>query len=292
MNKITLLILTILIAPQLYGGPKKRKNNSKTYEVVPTTESNNFVNNNKKIQSHSVRTAGRNNNYDRLKTLLEKNYDPNNWAIYSESSGSYDSCLEGDKLHNSALFDAIEFNNLKSMVLLVKYKADINFRNSHAHTPLWEAARLQRFKAAQLLLKNKANPNKCDLLYITPAWWAIENDDKQMLQLLLKNKTIPTAKNDNGQSLVMKAVEEGKLSLVRLLLNAIANADQKVSDEESQDLLMEATEKVDLPIVKLLEDNIDSNILDREKALQEAKEYQRLNQQLIEYLEDQESQQA
>jgi len=85
----------------------------------------------------------------------------------------------------TALHQAVKKGHTRSVIFLLKAKADIERQTDKGHSALMIAAIFGRSRAAYYLLKKKADLNAQDIEGKTAAFWAGKRGDKRIVKMLL-----------------------------------------------------------------------------------------------------------
>jgi ankyrin repeat protein len=169
-----------------------------------------------------------------------------------------------DEDGDNVLMYAALYASADCMDLLLKKGADPNARNKLGETPLmWCSHDLTRSK---LLLDHKADINATTNAGNTALLIACTGDgQREMINLLLEKGADPLAKNDKGETTLMRVALFGDTAVARILLNRGIAINVKNTDAETA--LAMATKTVNKEMVYWLLDNgADANILDSYKA--------------------------
>ncbi len=143
-----------------------------------------------------------------IQLLLENNANPN----IEDKSGRrfHERTFSQDKKNvekKTLLHIAIHQGNVKLAKLLIANGADVNAKDHQELTPLHLATDCWNLELIQLLLEKKANPN-------------IQDKD---------GKEIHEVTDSNGDTLLHRAIHEGKVELVKLLIASGAKVNTKNS---------------------------------------------------------------
>ena len=123
------------------------------------------------------------------------------------------------------LHEAVRSGHTNIISLLLRSGADINARDAKENTALHIAAPSNTHASViRLLLQNNANPNLRDEFGDTPLHVLITlNRDPETVQALLGGNVDITVRNMKGQTPLHHAVQENRLSLIPLLIQARSN---------------------------------------------------------------------
>lgn len=133
--------------------------------------------------------AIKNNNYERVETLLKEN------SINAHMLNNF---------KQTPLYYACYLNRFKIVLLLIQYDVDINngvnvnVKKTGGMTPLHISCKNNNEKIIDLLLKNGANVNSKTKYGYTPLHMSCENDKKniKIIEMLLKNGANPNIQNE------------------------------------------------------------------------------------------------
>jgi len=128
------------------------------------------------------------------------------------------------KLTPKPLFDAIKKNDPGGVMAAIESGVNVNTtKNLSYPTPLSYAAQYNRPKIAVLLIEHRADVNqKC---YPEPSalTCAILRGNKEMIELLIKRKSDIDCTDQNGNTLLSTAAQDGRLTIATQLIKARAN---------------------------------------------------------------------
>jgi len=171
----------------------------KLYNLGATNIDNDYGENLGTPLMHSVNDLSRHCFADSTKFLLEKGVNPNKLSSDTINSGK------------SILMQSISSENPQQcMILLLEYKANINYRDNHGRTALYQAVLIGNPEIVKILLQYGAN--KDDKYYL------LESEIPMIIEKPL-SKTVLTS----GGTMLMFAVSEGYISVVKELLENGAN---------------------------------------------------------------------
>ena len=207
------------------------------------------------------------NRCDEVEALLEEPLDPNNNFCNYQRQG------EGEAM---PLLCAAEQAHVKVVSLLLDADADPDLANNDGRTALHLATEKGAAEIVQLLLKEKADPDIATSDGRTALHMAAEKGDREVLRLLLEagaDKDVTSSSiawrisrcervlfragadatavsKVDGRTALHFAAQKGYVEIVRLLLEAGANAD--VADLFMKTSLHVAAERGHVEIVELL----------------------------------------
>ncbi|TWU46438.1 ankyrin repeat domain-containing protein [Rubripirellula reticaptiva] len=123
----------------------------------------------------------------------------------------------GDAAEDSLLTYAVRNNAVPTVDVLLKGGADPNIRSvALKKTPLFQAAYDGRFEIAWLLIDAGADANATDDVGNNALREAILGENSRLVRLLLKSGADPNHRNDEGQSMIDIAADEGKPEIIAL----------------------------------------------------------------------------
>ena len=141
--------------------------------------------------------------------LLERGADPN--VSFDDATGS-------------PLDSAVTGGDPEMVRLLIKGKADVNYKMRGAHTALHTACTLGESEMASaiitLLINKGADVNAVTHFGITPLMNAVEADNTAAVSILIKHNADPRIKNIRGNTALDIAVNRGKNSEIISLLKS------------------------------------------------------------------------
>uniref|UniRef100_A0ACD5VJM7 Uncharacterized protein n=3 Tax=Avena sativa TaxID=4498 RepID=A0ACD5VJM7_AVESA len=147
-----------------------------------------------------------------LHQLLKRNLDPN----------------ESDQDGRTALHIAASMGNEQCVKLLLEYGADPNARDSEGKVPLWEALYAKHDTVVQLLVKGGADLSLGDTgLYCC---MAVEQNNIQLLEEVLDRIPDANRPSKDGNFPLHRAVCDGNVEMVVLLLKHGADIDKQDSN--------------------------------------------------------------
>lgn len=130
-----------------------------------------------------------------------------------------------DESNATPLIDAVTFNKIEIVKLLVENGANINHKVNVGTTPLMLATS-NNLKITDYLLKNGAKVNVKNNDGLTPLHWAAQfADNKKTLEILLEKGADPTIKDIDGKTAIDYLNENKDLnySNAKMLLKSYTN---------------------------------------------------------------------
>lgn len=139
------------------------------------------------------------------------------------------------------------------IIALILHRAKASLKNDHDETPLWLAVGNGDLFIAQKLIDKGArvdHQSKGE----TPVFQAVRSDQLHMLALLIKNGANPSIPNQDGLIPLGLAIAEGKVNMAKILLNKSAQPfeDANWKNTIGEPLLVEAVRQESLDLVRLL----------------------------------------
>lgn len=179
-----------------------------------------------------------------MKLLIEKGFDINK--------------VNKDK---SLLYFACSQNNLYAVNLLLKNKADVNYKRTINHsTPLYLSVQNNYYKIIKELIINKADMN-CELKDgVTPMLIAIQNNNEKIIELLIKNKSDINKLTKIGVSPLCLATQYDYSNIIELFIKKnikIDNKEKNVRDILNIGMIEDSYKSINL----LINYKIDINIV-------------------------------
>jgi serine/threonine-protein phosphatase 6 regulatory ankyrin repeat subunit B len=142
---------------------------------------------------------------------------------------------------------AVATGDKSAVKLSLKLGAGVNDMNRLQQTPLYVAVSLKDFKIAKFLVKKGADLNTADFTGDTPLMMAVERDDAKMVKYLLKKGAKVDHKDNKGWTAIMLARSK---TVAGMLVKAGANVTSRANDGSTA--LMVAAEEGRLDLVKYL----------------------------------------
>ena len=136
-----------------------------------------------------------------------------------------------DRSGETPLWIASSRGNIQCMKVLIKYGADLNYRdNSHGTTPLFEAVRIRKTSAVHVLLTANADVNLSrEGDGTTPLMMAAHNGHIGIVKWLLNAGADVALSNKQNVSSLSCAAMEGHLDILKILHQAAV----KVMDSQA-----------------------------------------------------------
>jgi hypothetical protein len=149
------------------------------------------------------------------------------------------------------LFEAVAQGYMYVAELLLEHGADINASDGWGQTPLFYAVDSNNEYLARLLIKNGVDVNVKDKENRTPLYYAFQPYSWPMIELLIDNKAKVDPDDEYFYKEFKKAVKEGDVQLVRLLIRAGVDVTKEKGDGESL-ILLAALSHEDKTIFQML----------------------------------------
>ena len=130
---------------------------------------------------------------------------------------------------DTALLDAVRFDDAAAVERLVGGGADVNARQSDGATALSWAAMRSNTEIARTLLDAGADPDLANELGVGPLTLAIENGATDLVELLLERGADPSQARENGETPLMTAARLGQTDVVGKLLERGADPNARES---------------------------------------------------------------
>lgn len=164
--------------------------------------------------------------------------------------------------HNETpLFLSCGFGYLEIVNILLTKGANVNLPDKNGITPLMNASRGSHFEIVKLLLLHNADVNTRDLEGNTALHWAAKNEFRNkyapaILKILIEKETVINAKNDQGYSALIYAVDSLSDQTEDMLKVLIENgADVNLCSENGDSPLHFAAKHGSEKAVRLLLEN-------------------------------------
>ncbi|ETV90511.1 TKL protein kinase [Aphanomyces invadans] len=135
--------------------------------------------------------------------------------------------------HQSSLLEAIEANDISTIVRLIKAQADVNHAGPDGTLPLCLAALLRRESVVGMLLIAKADGNKANGCGGTALTIAASNGDVTIVDMLLQDGVNINSTDSNQNTPLLLAVQHGHSRIVQRLLDARADVTRRNADGET-----------------------------------------------------------
>jgi ankyrin repeat protein len=107
--------------------------------------------------------------------------------------------------------------------LLLKFKANPNFRARDGTTPLYLAASAGRTRIVKMLLENGADAKTQTNYLWSPLHWAAAHGEVKIVEMLLDHGADPRVKSDAGKTPLDIAIEEKQQSTATILQEWMRN---------------------------------------------------------------------
>jgi hypothetical protein len=146
--------------------------------------------------------AVENHRNDVVGQLLDKDADPN----WSDS-----------ERHQTALYIALLYGNLKAARLLLAHGANVNAADVTGNTPLHSAVVESSDEVVDYLLQSGADPNKTNAAGHTPLDEAAETGRLSVVKAFLDHGADPTLRDKLGRTALDLAEDNGRKDVVALL---------------------------------------------------------------------------
>ncbi|KAF5003680.1 hypothetical protein FDECE_9790 [Fusarium decemcellulare] len=142
--------------------------------------------------------------------------------------------------------------------------ADVNLRDADGRTPLFYAVWTGNVAIVQRLIHDGARVDIQDVIGGTPVSYAVSNGYQEVAKILLEAGGSTHADVNVGERLLLSAVQKGQQQVVKVLLDA-GKTDVNAKDKNGSTSLLLAVDSKHLAIVKmLLESRADVNIGDKD----------------------------
>jgi len=130
---------------------------------------------------------------------------------------------------NTALFNAIDNNDLRAVQTLLARGADVQARDEYQMTPLMAAlnncdSSHVPFKIIEALLAKKADVNAKDPSGDSVLVYAVNNDSDVAVKLLLQHGANANSQDQYGNTVLSNAIDHSGPEVIKTLLNAGAKA--------------------------------------------------------------------
>lgn len=142
------------------------------------------------------------------------------------------------------LFVAVENDNVRMVNLLLEKGVDVNVTNDYNNTALFIAAINGREDVVKLLLEKGADINKATIDGETILMGAINYHEEEVIKILLAYdeegvRVDLNARNNNGETALIRAVENGNTDIFATLVEA--GADMNIRDNNGNTVLIRAS---------------------------------------------------
>ena len=207
------------------------------------------------ITSNFPRTPSEQNDRDILSCLKGDPNDISRLSKIQEEAGLKNKLTRTEKKYQARLmlFNALEDGNVMDvMEILEKYPNTVNLIDYRWRTPLHVCATHTKTLIAYQLISKGAKLDVKDMYGNTPLHNAfiLSNDD--LAEILIEKEANFCMPNNNGDTALHLAIESGKLSLVKEMLQHKNKLKLDICDEEGNTPLMLAAMKGYLNTVKML----------------------------------------
>lgn len=136
--------------------------------------------------------------------------------------------LKNDLLEETPLHLAVSLHSgLEMIKLFLDHKAKVNVKNKLGETPLYTAVDYEDLKMVKLLLKHRADASLENQSQDTPLHMAVLSNNIQIVKLLLSHGAPISPKNENQNTPLHIATFQNSLEMVRLLLSQKAQVNSK-----------------------------------------------------------------
>ena len=154
---------------------------------------------------------------------------------------------------NAKLVHAAANGNINKVKGLLEKGADANAKTRDGRTALLMAIRIGRLDIVKLLVENGADVNKPGTLKflvdrgstfdlrsneITALFWAVERVQPEIVRFLVDHGADLNAKDNNGNTVLIKAVYSNNLDIIKCLVEH--GADSTVKDDNGETAAMHA----------------------------------------------------
>lgn len=181
----------------------------------------------KKHGYEAVAAAVHNWNEAIVKFLLHHGVNPN--AIKMEGYITFDD----NSFFRHPLMSAAFLDNIEALKLLIKYKADINFKNEKGDTPLMIAAEKSSRNVVRELLKHNANSNAQNNQGYTALMLAAIYGNDISVKDLIKKRADLNLQDNQGRTALIHAALNGQTYIENMLKAAGANT--AIKDKNGKD---------------------------------------------------------
>jgi len=191
--------------------------------------------------SQEIFTAYENENYEKIKNLLENRADANQVR---------------DTIGITLMYDAAWDNNIQIAKMLHKYGGKVDLPcGKHGVTPLLPACQQNSFEIVKFLVNNGADANQKYKAAgnQTPIRFACKTGNIELVNFLLENGADLENEPDDRLTPLIQASRSNHYDLVKFLIEKGANVNAYARDKECA--LNQAIKNNNYKIVKLLIDN-------------------------------------
>ncbi|XP_055987992.1 ankyrin repeat domain-containing protein 26 [Sorex fumeus] len=149
-----------------------------------------------------------------------------------------------DKMNRTALHLACASGHREVVTLLVERKCQLNLCDSENRTALIKAVQCQREDCATILLEHGADPNLQDIIGNTALHYAASGQNRSIAAKLLSHDADIEAKNKDGVTPVLLAVNENKQQMADFLIKeANLHALGKMQSNSNHQVISEYTQE-------------------------------------------------
>lgn len=132
------------------------------------------------------------------------------------------SAQAADPAQNKALYEAVLFQDVPKIKLLVGQGADPNYRENDRPLLAW-ASQSGNAEVVRALIDGKADVNSVDGIGHSPLLRAIDTQHTEIIKILLQAKADPNFKDKEGKPALVYAVRSRKPEIAKLVIDAGAD---------------------------------------------------------------------
>jgi ankyrin repeat protein len=172
--------------------------------------------------------------------------------------------------------------------MFIDKKLEVNRKNENGMTVLLEAVKSNQIDTVKFLISNGADVKVVTNNGINALRFAVDNNNSKLIKLFLKKDVNVAEKDVLGQTPLMISIEKNYYKITKMLLDHLKAFDVDVQDRNGKSLLMSAVENNDVSLVKtLIKKNVNIWLINNknEDALTLAQRHN--NKKLITLLEKQ-----
>ncbi len=179
------------------------------------------------------------------------------------------------------LMEATIQRNRRIMNFLINNGADLELQANNGATALIVAVNANNTREARMLLENGAEPNTTDMNGVTPLMRAMHiGDNIELVNLLVEHEAHMDERNPEGKPVIMIYPYRNRIPAHQELIRL--GADVNIQDKEGQTPLIKAVLEGNLEMVKILieneadphiKDNTGASALDYALVQMEIREY-------------------
>lgn len=176
----------------------------------------------------------------------------------------------------TALFQAVERNDLPMAKLLISYGAKVNVRDESGNAPISMISQETPVELVRLLISRGADANEKDEGGYTPLMDAARVGNLKVMQLLIELGADLSATDKEGNTPLMIAASSGEIDSVQLLLEAGAdvgtqnkvgeNAFDVTADKKVEELLIKYGSRITQPEYSTATPRLPDPALDKVKT--------------------------